>query len=64
MTMLVLQTFAHPLELRTARTLLRQTDMPLKQIAYQLGFSSPSNFSTAFRRSSGLSPAKFRRSVA
>lgn len=51
-------------QLVKAKTLLRETDMPLKQIAYRLGFSSPSNFSTAFRRSSGVSPAKYRRTAA
>lgn len=44
-----------------AEALIRAGDRPLKEIAYLLGFSSPSSFSTAFRRRTGMSPQEFAR---
>jgi AraC family transcriptional regulator len=40
---------------------LTTTDMPLKIIATRLGFTSQSSFTTAFGRSTGETPAAFRR---
>jgi AraC family transcriptional regulator len=39
---------------------LLTTDEPIKSIAYSLGFASPSSFSHAFRRATGLTPREFR----
>ncbi|MGH6780874.1 MAG: helix-turn-helix transcriptional regulator, partial [Sphingomonadaceae bacterium] len=39
-----------------AEAMIRAGDRQLKEIAYLLGFSSPSSFSTAFRRRTGMSP--------
>ncbi len=36
------------------------TDLPIKAIAYTLGFASPSGFCAAFRRAAGMSPGEFR----
>jgi len=44
-----------------ATALLRDSALPLKQIAFTLGFSSASNFASAFRRSTGFSPSECRR---
>ncbi|WP_380878028.1 putative transcriptional regulator, AraC family protein [Sphingomonas sp. DBB INV C78] len=44
-----------------AEALIRAGDRQLKEIAYLLGFSSPSSFSTAFRRRTGMSPQEFAR---
>jgi AraC family transcriptional regulator len=44
-----------------AREMLAQTDFPLKEIAYRLGFASHSSFTAAFRRETGLNPTDFRR---
>lgn len=44
------------LRLSHARDLIRQTNMPLTEIAYSCGFSSPSHFSTAYRAWSGVRP--------
>lgn len=44
-----------------AEALIRAGDLQLKEIAYLLGFASPSSFSTAFRRRTGLSPQEFAR---
>jgi AraC family transcriptional regulator len=39
---------------------LLSTEQSVKAIAYSLGFSSPSSFSYAFRRSVGETPRQFR----
>jgi len=44
-----------------ACALLESTELPLKQIAYRVGFSSHSSFSAAFVREAGMSPSDFRR---
>ena len=41
---------------------LLTTEESIKSIAYSLGFASPSNFSTAFRRATGQTPREFRQS--
>jgi AraC family transcriptional regulator len=43
-----------------ATALLARTNMPLKAIAYKLGFRSQGSFSTAFRNATGESPSEFR----
>jgi AraC-like DNA-binding protein len=43
--------------------LLRDTGLQVQQIAESLRYSSAANFSTAFRRWTGLSPTDFRRTV-
>jgi AraC family transcriptional regulator len=43
-----------------ARELL-QGSLPIKAIAARLGFSSPSHFSTAFRKATGAAPTLYRR---
>jgi AraC family transcriptional regulator len=44
-----------------AMVLLRETDLPLKTIAFRLGFQTFGSFSTAFRNSVGETPSQFRR---
>jgi AraC family transcriptional regulator len=46
--------------LTKAQRLLCETKLPLKTIAAELGFSTPSSFSFAFRRATGGTPASFR----
>jgi len=41
---------------------LLATEESIKSIAYSMGFTSPSNFSTAFRRATGQTPRQFRQS--
>lgn len=40
--------------------LLAQGHMPIKEIAYQLGFSEPTNMVKFFKKHTGISPAAFR----
>ncbi len=52
--------FVEDIRLARARVLLSDTQLPLKQIAAQLGFGTPSSFSLAFRRATGVTPGRFR----
>jgi AraC-like DNA-binding protein len=42
-----------------ACTSLRRSDVAIKDIAHRLGFSEPSAFHRAFKRWTGMTPAKF-----
>jgi AraC-like DNA-binding protein len=50
--------------MQIARTLLARPDMPITQIALELGFSESGSFSTAFRKHSGFTPTDYRRGLA
>lgn len=43
-----------------AKRALEFSRRPVTQIAYELGYSAPSNFTRAFRRALGTSPSQFR----
>lgn len=45
-----------------AKRLLYFSDLSSKEIAYQLGFSEPANFSAFFKKNTGLSPSQFKKS--
>ena len=42
-----------------AKRLLKFSDLNTKEIAYELGFSEPANFSIFFKKHTGISPSKF-----
>lgn len=44
-----------------AKRLLRETRLPLTEIAMRTGFSTPSHFSTAFRARTGIAPRDYRK---
>ena len=44
--------------LETARNELLKNDRTITEIAFELGFSSPQHFSTAFKKKYGVSPGK------
>lgn len=44
-----------------AKRLLFFSDLSIKEIGYQLGFSEASNFSAFFKKSTNLSPSEFRK---
>jgi len=46
-----------------ARDLLRNTQIPLAEVAIQLGFSEPSTFFRAFRRWEGATPGQYREAI-
>lgn len=47
--------------LKKAEALLAEGHLPVAEIAYQVGYSSPDYFSTVFRSRYGVSPSSFRR---
>ena len=49
------------LRLNRAAELIQNSDLMIKEIADQLGFSDPYNFSRAFRRAFGAPPTRLRR---
>lgn len=46
-----------------ARDLLMDANRPIRDIAYAAGFSSQSHFTVIFRRVTGVTPGRFRRSL-
>lgn len=48
--------------IQRARELLRDAKIPIAEIAHAVGFSSQSHLTINFRRLTGLTPARFRRS--
>lgn len=48
--------------LMKAKALLTETDRTVTEIALHLGYSDPANFTRAFRKAEGRSPAQFRAS--
>ena len=53
--------YIRSMQIVKAKNYLLETDFPLKEIAYRLGYSTPSNFSSAFRATTGSSPGQFRK---
>jgi AraC-like DNA-binding protein len=47
--------------IQEAKTLLVETDMVIRRIAYLSGFASPSTFSARFTKITGVSPTEYRR---
>lgn len=46
-----------------AKTLMRETDEPINNIAFELGFNEANYFSKVFKKISGISPSEYRRQV-
>jgi AraC-like DNA-binding protein len=44
-----------------SRRLLRDSDVEIGEIAYLVGYESPSSFSNVFKRWHGISPIEYRR---
>jgi len=47
-------------KVKYAQTLLRENKLSLTQITYKLGFNSPSSFSRAFKKWTGVSPSNYQ----
>lgn len=52
--------YVERMRLSEAQRLLAGTSVPLKEVAARLGYSTPSAFSVAFRRSMDISPSDYR----
>ncbi|HEY0518688.1 MAG TPA: AraC family transcriptional regulator [Ilumatobacteraceae bacterium] len=46
-----------------AKSMLRETDLPISRIAYDTGFASQSHLTTTFKRNVGQTPGNYRRSI-
>jgi AraC-like DNA-binding protein len=46
--------------LERGRQLLKTTDMTISQVAYEVGFATPSYFTTCFRQQYGMYPNDVR----
>jgi len=46
-----------------AQEMLRNTSVPLKNVALDCGYSDQSHFCRAFRKTLGVTPAQYRRSI-
>jgi AraC family transcriptional activator of pobA len=49
--------------LAAAKSLLRNTSLSAKEIAYKLGFSEPTHFNRFFRKHAEITPSEFRKSL-
>jgi AraC family transcriptional regulator len=58
---MTIQSYLEDVNSERAKRLLAKGDMPLRDVATAIGFSSQSSFSYAFRRMNGETPAAFRR---
>jgi AraC family transcriptional activator of pobA len=47
-----------------ARLRLENTELPIEQIAYGLGFRDPGHFNRFFQRLTGVSPGSYRQNIA
>ena len=47
--------------IKRARDLMKDTTLPISEVALRAGFSSQSHFTTSFRRFSGVTPRSFRK---
>jgi len=61
-TGLTLKEFRRNRRFEAAMKMLATTDMPIKQIAYTLGYRHTSSFVRAFEVHAGVSPSDYRRS--
>lgn len=52
--------FSSQIRMEQALHLLKHSDLSIKEIAYNVGYSSPSSFSVAFKKECGVSPNKIR----
>ena len=57
------KTFLTNIRLRKAKELLRSTKLPIKNIAYSIGFEDSGNFSKLFKHEFGMSPGDFRKKL-
>lgn len=51
--------FVSTLRLKIAASLLTETNLSISEVAYKVGFSSPSYFTTSFRKLYGVSPKEY-----
>lgn len=60
-TGMTLQAYISEQRIRASLQLLERTSMSVHAVAYEVGFRTPGNFSTAFRARTGMTPLAWRR---
>ena len=53
--------YASKLRMKEALYLIKNSDFSIKEIAYHLGYASPSSFSVAFKNEMGMGPSYYRK---
>lgn len=54
------QKYIYQLRIEQAKTLLSESDLPLAEVAIQVGFADQSHFTVAFRRATSMTPRTYR----
>jgi two-component system response regulator YesN len=52
--------YVHSLRIREAKNLLRQSDLSIKEISYELGFSDSNYFARVFKKMTGINASQFQ----
>lgn len=52
--------YIHSLRIREAKNLLRQSDLSIKEISYELGFSDSNYFARVFKKTTGISASQYQ----
>ncbi|MES2127861.1 MAG: helix-turn-helix domain-containing protein [Pseudomonadota bacterium] len=55
-----LRALGSAIRLERAMAMLRQSDTSISQVAYRLGYASPTSFYIAFRKGAGIGPREYR----
>jgi AraC-like DNA-binding protein len=56
--------YIYQLRIERAKTLLSESDLPLADVAVQVGFADQSHFTVAFRRATSMTPRTYRNASA
>ena len=51
-------------KIEKAKEILQDTDIPVTEVAHQVGYSDPNYFTSTFRRLTGITPSQYRKKVA
>ncbi len=57
------KTYINQIRIKEAQRLLRESNLNISEIAYNVGFNSPSNFNRVFKNLTGKNPTEFIREV-
>lgn len=55
------KTYINQIRIKEAQRLLKESELNISEIAYQVGFNSPSNFNRVFKNLTGKNPTEFIR---
>lgn len=53
--------YSTKLRMNEAKRLLKETDIPLKELGYQVGYYNVSSFIRRFKQTQGLTPGDYRK---